>query len=536
MSAENNVSSQSSSGSQDISFSLELDSFRDLLEDAEDAAHRRGEDELPECEGDDLLDQLIQKSEKDKKREVEREKAEQVLQKFNEKDLNQSQSHDNDKVEEIEKREKDRKKKRIQNFAPGLKVFKKEFLSHFQSEDLDLEVDFEYKGRERLINMGLNESDLDEIFHDSQMFLMYLAPEANSALISGPADFKIICDYLFYKATSSPDNELYKKSLFDLLKNYKYRWRLKDSHVHTAMLNLGFREDLLKNVDYLQLVFSEANKAKVKLPKLQENILNKNCDAQKINYDLIKNFVKLICELSVSSFSSQDKLHKLLITHSILLMSSDVNLMNDSFVHKDVMHFLHFQLNNNYSTQNWRTGLEDLSELFIFIYASEMMNWEKDEVPQFRHFTSLDHHHNMLRRLNFIPPSLRGNQLRKYVAYLQLQEMLDCQSLDAVSKPNANHVMDVLSNNLPVFRALSVHDHYCVFTFIRMIDIIVGNEKGDFERQKFDSLKKVMEVLSPLENLRASSVATSAVVDEKARVGELISQFKSKWTLLKARY
>ncbi len=51
-----------------------------------------------------------------------------------------------------------------------------------------------------------------------------------------------MCDYLFFFSSSSEDpllRGLYSKALFDLLKNYSYRWKLDLNHLYTALANLG---------------------------------------------------------------------------------------------------------------------------------------------------------------------------------------------------------------------------------------------------------------------------------------------------------
>ncbi len=55
----------------------------------------------------------------------------------------------------------------------------------------------------------------------------------------------------------------------------------------------------------------------------------------------------------------------------------------------------------------------------------DLKTWESADLPQMDHFATYDHHHNMVRRLNFLPPSLRGGQVKKGVAYLSFQYIID---------------------------------------------------------------------------------------------------------------
>ena len=92
-------------------------------------------------------------------------------------------------------------------------------------------------------------------------------PEACSALISTEADFDKICNFLFYCATSCLDQteyELLTQALFELLKNYEYKWKLRLQHIFTALENLGMNSELLFDKDN---VLSEALQTRLELVK-----------------------------------------------------------------------------------------------------------------------------------------------------------------------------------------------------------------------------------------------------------------------------
>ena len=77
-------------------------------------------------------------------------------------------------------------------------------------------------------------------------------PEACSALISTEADFDKICNFLFFCASSCIDQteyELLTQALFELLKNYEYKWKLRLQHIFTALENLGMNGELLMDND-----------------------------------------------------------------------------------------------------------------------------------------------------------------------------------------------------------------------------------------------------------------------------------------------
>ena len=55
---------------------------------------------------------------------------------------------------------------------------------------------------------------------------------------------------------------------------------------------------------------------------------------------------------------------------------------------------------------------------------NKVRTWTASELPASKEFAILDHHHNMVRRLQLLPHSARGQQIKKNVAYLYLQHIL----------------------------------------------------------------------------------------------------------------
>ena len=100
-------------------------------------------------------------------------------------------------------------------------------------------------------------------------------PEACSALISTEADFDKICNFLFFCATSCLDQteyELLAQALFELLKNYEYKWKLRLQHIFTVLENLGMNSDLLFDKDK---VLSEALHTRLELVKRMNAVIGR---------------------------------------------------------------------------------------------------------------------------------------------------------------------------------------------------------------------------------------------------------------------
>ncbi len=125
-----------------------------------------------------------------------------------------------------------------------------------------------------------------------------------------------------------------------------------------------------------------------------------------------------------------------------------------------------------------------------------------------------DHHHNMMSRLQLLPPSLRGNQVRKAVAFLNVQYILDPGENCVVpsflgSVPSSFPVVPADTHSLVIENAIleldkvlevdanvvklkALYDHhYVMFNLVPMIDAVIGNEPDDFSKDKLPKIKKV---------------------------------------------
>lgn len=384
--------------------------------------------------------------------------------------------------------------KEIKYVAPGLKLFdSSKFLKWFKYENLELEADFNYQKRSRLLELGIQADDVKAIFEDSFAFHMFLAPESSSALIGSESDFRKICDYLFFFCCSCTDEVvfmLYERSIFDLLRNYAFKWELKLEHIITALANLGMNEtamlpqnhiqELISNrVDVLEAhararhrtfsfkfpSFSEFFKKRRRQMETHGQIPDEQIPASEeeipseTRLRVIENTIKLISDLVVGypdrcefKTSSGDWLKNLVLVYIFGVLSSDEVLSRRSFVATDVMMLYQFQI-DSFSTLQW-TGQAnhsdppqakvhgeaelftltenasiDMAEVLARVASHEgnehIRTWAREELPACAQFDELDHHHNMVRRLQLLPPSLRGNQLKKNVAFLNLQQILN---------------------------------------------------------------------------------------------------------------
>ena len=168
---------------------------------------------------------------------------------------------------ELEVLEKSRRK-RIKFQPPGLNIFlsndpEQEPFRYFTYKNLCLIKDFGYivKHKERGYK---SDEELRDIFKDPVKFIMHLSPEATSNLIHDKDDFEKICDYLVFCLASVYEDgeekydicafehfEMFKKALFDLLRNYGFSsFKLRLKHIFPCLLNLGFNKKVLLNEEH----------------------------------------------------------------------------------------------------------------------------------------------------------------------------------------------------------------------------------------------------------------------------------------------
>ena len=100
-----------------------------------------------------------------------------------------------------------------------------------------------------------------------------------------------------------------------------------------------------------------------------------------------------------------------------------------------------------------------------------------------------DHHLNMVYRLSLIPPSFRGNQLKKYLAFMYLQTVAETVFVS----PTHVDVLDVIEipglceQLSPAFKILVKAKNYEVLTsVVEFYDIIIGKDfRFRFEVRSF---------------------------------------------------
>ena len=177
------------------------------------------------------------------------------------------ETEENDKIAEKKKEASEEMKKKREKIgemmsrtAPGLDMFPRDNSDNhknpfkcFDFGSLSLEKHCEYTRRGKLLGHGFTHSSLDQILTDRFQFVRHLFPEAQSVLLCDRNDFKSIMNFLFYSISVCTDRQLSDlmiKALFDLRRNYGFKWDLSLKQINAVLTNYGASEALLSDKQY----------------------------------------------------------------------------------------------------------------------------------------------------------------------------------------------------------------------------------------------------------------------------------------------
>ena len=125
--------------------------------------------------------------------------------------------------------------------------------------------------------------------------------------------------------------------------------------------------------------------------------------------------------------------------------------------------------------------------------------WLPEEVPTFmENYHIVDHHHNIVRRLDLLPPTHRGQIIRKMLAHFHFQEFLGKgilsdtadEKTSIIPHVGAKEAWGLLRKNMNKFKLYN-QEYYAMMSMIRLLDAIVGNEPFmDFKEKTYDEAIK----------------------------------------------
>ena len=474
---------------------------------------------------------------------------------------------------------------------PGIDLFPdrsdKEGFRFFSSETLSLEKDFSFNRRKLEIH-GL--SNIDNILTDRCEFLNHLFPQSQSVLISSEKDFRQIMDYLLYSISVCTDrllSDFMEKALFDLRRNYGYSWSLKLSHLLTVLINYGGEKAVVMNDSFynnhglsthLQEVSKSGKKvsSRYELPKMPKFIEDRPSEAgschaiaEKEFTCCLSKFISFICEFYCHfqphvSFLRKDNdwCDQVVFLHLLLLLGTDRRLVQDSGVLTSISLAVGSGL-DSWSPDCWAWGpaatpptqhqhqldlfsktnvhkllAEMMNEFFPGEQCRRVINWnEGGQIVTNTERTS-DHHLNVLHRIDLVPSSLRGTQLRRYLAYLFLQTLASGKKVtyDLPSHVEVTNLTDLpsLSTQLsdPLRIIIREKNYPLMATIVNLYDIIVGTDSElDLSKDKSGAVelleRRLLNYIS--KNLPSAACNIENWSVEAVHLSELVNLVQDRW-------
>lgn len=460
-----------------------------------------------------------------------------------------------------EKRKKDLEAKKLHeklDFPPGINLFPGETngFKYFTLESLNLEKDFSYTRRGKLKGHGFTDEKIDLIFSDRVEFVRHLMPEAQSVLICDRLDFRAVMNFLFYSlavCTDRNEYDLMAKAFFDLRKNYGFKWGLQPKHIMCCLLNYGADERAVYNEAFFNKGFAEhlraveASGQKLKEKKYKLPVLPFFLDQRRkgrVLYDFkavseekfkfaVGRFIQIVCDFSAGLPMYLEFRYKnnwsdqVLLLYLLLLLGTDKKFIKNYKVKEAIKNGIHYHL-DSFSTSQWYWGplpsgsvgptnknghpefsennavqsMVTLFEMFLPGYnCPKVINWENKKEREAMVSTregKTDHHLNLMYRLSLFPPSSRGNQVKKHLAFMYLQIMVEIQEVTTVAYVNAIELAELpeLCEDKNTFFKIISHkecaNYGLLMSIVELYDIIVGHEPLlDFTKETRESIKKL---------------------------------------------
>jgi len=478
-----------------------------------------------------------------------------------EEDEGESNAADDDETA-VAKREK--LVKILSRSPPGIDLFptkneEDNGFHYFNLESLSLEKDCGYSRRGHLLGHGMTIERIEDVLTNRYQLIQNLFPEAHSVLICDKEDFKAIMNFLFYSISVCSDprlSDLMAKALFDLRRNYSFRWDLDLQHVFTVLINYGVETNAVYNekfynranvglTKHLELVIKSGQKSdkKYQPPKLQQFLKKRKDSAkqkplfQKVSSPhfefCLQRLLTVICQWSAGCSSHLGLRYKnnfsdqLVFLYVLLLLGTDRRLVGNSSVKDNIREAVHAHL-DSFSHQQWHWGPvsketgEDqdtefnhhhvhkclvrlLNEFFPGELCPSVMTWNCRERGQkesrelvTNYDESSDHHLNMIYRISLVPDSYRGNQLRKYLAFLYLETLAGLKNSRLPAFVDVTEVTQTveLCEKLAVgIKFIVRSDNFMMtMTLLELYDIIIGFEHDvDFVKDKLSHIDLLRE-------------------------------------------
>jgi len=431
----------------------------------------------------------------------------------------------------------------IKRCPPGLLVFDVHVPIKFSINELNLERDFGWSGRERLEKSGLSPKFVDSIIGGGNLLKMvrYLTPETGqNNMISNEEEFGCIADYIFYLCSVCEDKFTYSilsKCLFDLLKNSGYSWNVSVDHLLVPLLNLGGRSELILSEDFYN---SNLKKGAPKLPRFFEAKASISNGSKFLEpnsrIELLNNTVHLIDELLRMPFRNQvkeDVFSVQVMVFLAVISGLDSNVVDDPIVSMNISSLIDTLVSMLPSELDDSEPFQDLTEMLTTgfmpkkLCISSTTTWSYQSVPSHLEENGYNHPHNMLSICLFFP---LHSSARQVLCYLFIQLILGVNSIDLPNTVALGDFSNLFINKKDHWKKVSKDHYYSTWSIICFLDLAIEGilEEWKVGSESFEALKYFIGLLEQL--LRKSNMTDPLHLDP-VKVGGLASEIKNRWKL-----
>jgi len=440
---------------------------------------------------------------------------------------------------------------------------------------------------------GFTDVRITDMLTDHREFIRHLMPEAQSVLICNQADFRAVMNYIFYSISVCSDprmSELLMKSFFDLRKNYGFKWSMSLKHILTCLLNYGgdintlssqrfFAKFLERHLEAVERNGQKCERRSYELPELPTFFRRRQkeydaCDDPDEKFSkqspgnfrfCIEKFIVLVSDFSAGQPNFLDFRYKnnwadqIVLLYIFLLLGTDKRLIRNYRVKDSLTMAIHFHL-DSFTSEQWYWGPEKLeknqpktadnckdfnasnvhktlvillNEFFPGENCPDVVNWDvvddHADKTSFRKNNTSDHHLNMLARLALLPPSFRGNQLRKYLAFMYLQTIAETvyvspTHVDVFDLVDIPALCDDLAPGLKII--VKSKNFEVMMTVVELYDMVVGHEPTiDFTKEKIDAIQKIQKNVLQWIQKKLPNMSRINIDDQRSIKGMQLSEY-----------
>ena len=405
-------------------------------------------------------------------------------------------------------------------------------------DNLCLERDFGYARRGKLKGHGYSDQAIDDILSDKLLFIRHLMPEAESVLLCDKEDYRAIMDFLFYAISVCTERrraDCLINAFFNLAKNYGFSWRLRLKHIVTVLANYGIHQHVLDGSRCAKHLpkYKGQRSGKYKLEphkflsRRKKNGVSFVPLAEEKFTFCVSNFILVISEFTSGLPNMIDFRYKsdwsdlCVLAFLVNLLGTDQRFVLNLSV-LDAISSMYIYLFDCVPSENWFCGMDEVlreGDRLCFTQSSfpgalakiihdfpdenemdELRCWNIESRLSKVDNGKSEHKLNIIHKLGLFPPSYRGNQVRRFLAFYYLQTSLILSNIMTPDNPTVIDIAETSSIiNSPALRLMwckDFNDFSSLLVVVKLCNMIVGDEAREaFSKEKVPAILKLSKEL-----------------------------------------